>query len=90
MITSSTLEFSGDDAAFLYPDIRTAMVGKFVDGKMMEAKHGEVCGIAMTSKGCTSACKELTTICPRFHVKQVKNEALTTDRVIDTDSSPVM
>ena len=49
MLASSQLDFSGADTAFLYPDIRTAMVGDFSSGgRMIEARLAEVSGIRKT------------------------------------------
>ncbi len=35
-------KFSGDNIAFIYPDLRTALVGKFVDGVMDGAREATV------------------------------------------------
>jgi hypothetical protein len=35
-LLSSSIDFSGDDMAYLYPDGRTALVGNFENGKMIK------------------------------------------------------
>ena len=40
-------EMSGPDIAFLYPDLHTALVGKFKEGKLVSAFHHRVIGNAL-------------------------------------------
>ncbi len=45
-LVSPSLEFTSDDTVFLYPDCLTALVGRFEDGVMLEARAGRVAGAA--------------------------------------------
>lgn len=38
-------DFSGEDIAYVYPDFKTAMVGKFKDGVMIEGQNADVIGM---------------------------------------------
>ena len=68
-MVSPRLNFSGQDVAYLYPDCRTALVGDFgLDGKMVEARLGEVIGTSASNPSECSCCKELAVIDPRFHI----------------------
>jgi len=71
MLISSRTDFSGEDTAFLYPDIRTAMVGKFSEeGRMLQANLGEVAGIRkpIASHGCDQGCRAIGTLYPVFTI----------------------
>ena len=69
-IVSPQLSFSGIDISYLYPDCRTALIGDFSNnGKMVEARLGEVIGTKVSSiPGECSCCKELSVIDPRYHI----------------------
>ena len=73
-MVSPRLSFSGDGVAYLYPDCRTALVGKFgSNGKMIEGKIGEVIGTTISSVGECLPCKELAVIDPQYYIsKEVK------------------
>ena len=75
ILVSSSLDFSGDDTAFLYPDIRTTMVGRFAEnGRMVEARLGEVCGIRKPrlNHGCSSqTCRKICPLTPVFAIQNV-------------------
>jgi len=76
MLASSQLDFSGADTAFLYPDIRTAMVGDFSSGgRMIEARLAEVSGIRKTrpSHGCNKACRLVCPLTPVFAIQNDKD-----------------
>ena len=38
-------QMTGSDLAFLYPDLRTALVGRFKNGELLLAFHSRVVGI---------------------------------------------
>ena len=40
-------DFTGDDIAFVYPDFKTAFVGRFEKGIMIHARESEVTGVKM-------------------------------------------
>ena len=68
-MVSPRLSFSGEDVSYLYPDCRTAMVGDFgKDGKMVEARLGELVGTNHSTIEECSCCKELAVIEPRYFI----------------------
>ena len=68
-MVSPRSSFTGQDVSYLYPDCRTALVGDFgPDGKMVEARLGEVIGTTASNDVECSCCKELAVIDPRFHI----------------------
>lgn len=42
-------QLTGDDIAYVYPDVKTALVGKFKNGIMVEAKEAKVVGTRSSS-----------------------------------------
>ena len=48
--------FSGDNLAFIYPDLLTAFVGKFVGGRMVAGHPAKVSNVTYNSHG-IAVCK---------------------------------
>ena len=68
-MVSPRLSFSGKDVSYLYPDCRTAMVGDFgKDGKMVEARLGELVGTHNSTIEESFFEKEIAVIDPRYFV----------------------
>ena len=68
-MVSPRISFSGPDLSYLYPDCRTAMIGDFgKDGKMVEARLGELVGINYPTVEECLCCKELAVIDPRYFI----------------------